>query len=127
MNIVPQPPLSTAQHIPLIIPLNNLLVGDSDGPGNVELQASNPTQPNNASLLPIGGGNTFLFTPLGDFTGSTSFDFTVAPAVAQTKLPTGGLDGDYAGGSVAISSDGNEAVVGAPFMTINGQTQEGAA
>jgi hypothetical protein len=70
---------------------------------------------------------TFTFTPNANFSGSTSFNYTVGAAVAQTSLTSGNTSNDLFGGSVAISDNGDEAVVGAPNETVDGHANQGAA
>ncbi len=100
LNVVPEQ-FTTNQYTAFTVGQSQLLAGDT---ASAPLQASNPTQPANATLVDNHNG-TFTFTPNPSFSGSTTFQYTVS-AASQSQLP-----GD-AFGSVAI--DGDTAVIGAP-------------
>ena len=104
VTVVPQQ-FSTNQYTALSISQNHLLAGDS---GSGTLTASNPTQPANATLVDNHNG-TFTFTPDPSFSGSTSFQYTVA---AHQTI------GNNFGSSVSVSGD--TAVIGSPYN--NGAT-----
>ncbi|HEV3343342.1 MAG TPA: cadherin-like domain-containing protein, partial [Pirellulales bacterium] len=122
LTVFPQN-FSTPQNTPLTISQGQLLAGDADG--NVVLRASNVTQPAHDAALVANPDGTFTFTPGSNFKGSTSFSYTVSAAEPQTEVtaPDGVSNGGF-GRSVAI--DGDTAVIGAAYQTVNG-VHQGAA
>jgi FG-GAP repeat/Cadherin-like domain/Putative Ig domain len=119
VTVVPQQ-FTTNQYTAFTVGQSQLLAGDS---GSGTLTVSNPTQPANATLVDNQNG-TFTFTPDPSFTGSTTFQYTVGTA-PSTLMATDTTANDLFGDAVAI--DGNTAVVGARFHTVNGQTDQGVA
>ena len=124
--------LSTAENRPLTITPSQLVAGDADGSialrpyfqGDLSLPGN---QPANAKLVANADG-TYTFTPNTNFTGATSFQYLVKAAVPQLELalPNGaandGFGGNFGPQQVALSSDGNTAIVAA--TGINGNEQE---
>ena len=99
LNVMPEQ-FTTNQYTAVTLTQNQLLAGDT---ASVPLQAINPTQPANATLVDNHNG-TFTFTPNPGFTGSTTFEY----AVSQGQLSATALFGE------TLSISGDTAVIGAP-------------
>ncbi|MEI6043722.1 MAG: Ig-like domain repeat protein, partial [Chloroflexota bacterium] len=98
---------------------NDGVVGDNFGYA-VSLSSDGNTvligAPNKTVGLNINQGATYIFVRSG------------ATWVQQQKLTNGdGATGDRFGWSVALSNDGNTALVGASYKTVNGNSSQGAA
>jgi Ca2+-binding RTX toxin-like protein len=78
--------LTTAEDTALVISAADLIGNDTDADGDA-LSITGFTQPANGTLSDNGNG-TFTFTPGQDFTGETSFTYTVADGNGGTATET---------------------------------------
>ena len=107
VSVVPQQ-FETNQYTALSISENQLLAGAT---GSGELEVGSPTQPAHAALVDNHNG-TFTFTPANDFSGTTTFQYTVGDA-GQILRPTPSDNPGFTFSPTQVAIDGDTAVLSA--------------